>query len=200
MQRNDQIQFKIGLFSLFFFGLLTAEAQAGTEAGAALGAEAKSPGVCIISSMRGISADNMTFTGGNNGAAVQLIQMIDQKNARLRAAKISLSVYAICNMPHQLTLISTKGALIPETSGADVQGAFLKEIRYRATARWGAQTLTLFASGITAPHITTKDIPSAQRGDLTIEITVDGVDNDLTTPVLVGHYADTVRFIFSPQP
>ena len=143
----------------------------------------------------------MAFTAtGATAATIAITEMIDQTSALLKPASINLAAYAVCNLPHQLTVASTQGALLPENVSAEAQGPFLKEIHYRATARWGAQTLTLLANGATGTHSTTQDIPTARKGDLTIEIRVDGGDNDLTMPVMEGQYSDNVRFTFGPQP
>lgn len=201
MQKRNQTFGQIGLFALIACGLPSPDLLAGSEAGSELGAKATAPPVCVFSAVRGLSADNMTFAAaGEAGTTVAITEMIDQTNALLKPASINLAAYAICNMPHQLTVTSTQGALVPENSGGEAQGPFLKEIRYRATARWGAQTLTLLANGTGGARSATRDIPTAQKGDLTIEIRVDGTDNDLTTPVMEGRYLDTVRFTFGPKP
>jgi hypothetical protein len=175
--------------------------QAGNEAVAEMGTKATAPPVCIFSSVRLLAAENMTAAiSGQSGATIAIKEIIDQTSALLKPATINLAAYAVCNMPHQLTVTSTRGALLPENPGTEAQGLFLKEIHYRATARWGAQTVTLLAGGGGVSRSQTQDIPTARAGDLALEIRVDGTDNDLTTPVMEGQYSDNVRFIFGPQP
>jgi hypothetical protein len=201
VKKRIQIFVWVSLSALGQIALAASPAHAGNEAGSEIGAKATAPPVCVFSAVRALSAENMTFAvSGTTGAAIAFTEMIDQTSALLKPATINLAAYAICNMPHQLTVASTQGALLPENAGAEVEGPFLREIHYRATTQWGAQTLTLLANGADGTRSTTRNVPTAQKGDLTIEIRVDGSDNDLTTPVMEGHYSDTIRFVFGPQP
>jgi hypothetical protein len=201
VQTRNHISRTTCVFLLLQFGPSAVPASAGNEAGSELGAKATAPPVCAFSPVRGGAAENMTLaSAGATGATIAITEMIDPTNALLKTANINLAAYAVCNVPHQLTVASTQGALLPETMGADEQGLFLKEIRYRLTARWGSETLTLIANGAAGTHSTTRDIPTARRGDLTLEISVDGADNDLTTPVREGRYSDVIRVTFGPQP
>ena len=201
MQRCGKLIGKIGFLLLVLTDLSSLTLQAGNEAGSELGAQATASPVCSFSSVRALSAENMAFAAsGQSGASIAITEMIDQTSALLKPATINLAAYAVCNMPHQLTVASTRGALLPDNLGAEVQGPFLREIHYRATAHWGAQTITLLADGAGVTHSKTQDIATARKGDLTIEIRVDGSDNDLATPVMEGQYSDHVRFTFGPQP
>ena len=201
MQKRNQIGELSRFLLLLQVGLFSPAAHAGNEAGSELGAKATAPPVCVFSPVRALSAENMAFNAtAQTSATIAITEMIDQTSALLKPASINLAAYAVCNVPHQLTVASTLGALVPENVGAEVQGPFLKEIHYRATARWGTQTLTLLANGSTGTHSVSQDVPTARKGDLAIEIRVDGEDNDLSMPVMEGQYSDNVRFIFGPQP
>lgn len=201
MKKSNEICRIIGLLLLAQTGPSVFAARAGSEAGTELGAQATAPPVCVFSSLRLLAAENMAAAiSGASGASIAIREMIDQTSALLKTATINLAAYAVCNMPHQITLASTRGALLPDTSGAEAQGPFLKEIHYRATARWGEQSLTLLVGGGGVTHSLTQDVQTARKGDVSIEIKVDGADNDLTIPVMEGQYSDNLRFTFGPKP
>jgi hypothetical protein len=128
-------------------------------------------------------------SGSEKTAQIAITQMVDDATAQLKPAKINLAFSAVCNVAHQVTLGTTRGALLPDSLATETQGPFLKEVRYRATAQWGATTVTLAADG-SGPRDAVEDIATARVGDLSIEIAVDGGNNDLTTPVLAGSYSD----------
>jgi hypothetical protein len=192
---------KSGLVLLLCLVLSCPAAEAEGEGGAQMGAKAVAPAICIFSStLRALSASNMALGGGDSGATVAITQMVDEATALLKPATIDLAIRAVCNVPHNLTLSSLRGALVPADQTAEVAGPFLSEVRYRATARWGTRTATLIASGGAAAHSTSQDIGNAQRGDLGIEIRIGADDNDLTAPVMAGSYTDTIELSISARP
>jgi hypothetical protein len=186
-----------GFISLVLFGPASAQAQGEPQ----IGAKGISPPVCTFTStFRATSTQNMSLSGaGSAGARITVTELIDATAATLKPATVDLAVNAICNMPHQLTLTSTRGALVPEMPPIEADGAFLKTIHYRATANWGTDNLSLIANGSSAPHSASRDIPVPRVGDLTVQVRVDGTDNEMTTPVLSAIYSDILTITINAR-
>ena len=138
--------------------------------------------------------------GTVSSGIITISQMIDDATATLKPATIALSIRGLCNIPHNLTLASSRGALVSENASLEVQGTFLKKVHYRAIAQWGPATATLLADGGSASPTVSHDMALAHVGDLTIDITVDGANNDLTVPVVAGTYSDTLAVRIGARP
>ena len=136
---------------------------------------------------------------GSSGARITVTELIDAAAATLKPATVDLAVSAICNVPHQLTLTSTQGALVPDSQAIEAEGIFLRAIYYRATANWGADNISLVANGSSAPHSASREIATPRMGDLTVQVKVDGVDNELTTPVLAATYSDVLTLTINAR-
>jgi hypothetical protein len=163
--------------------------------------KATAPATCAFSSApRMLSAQNMALTGaGEASAAVTITDMIDSATARLKPAIIALAFRAVCNVPHNLTLTSARGALIAANQAALSQGSFLDKVRYRATAQWGTQTAVLAVDGGSGEQSAIQAIAGAQVGDVNVEIKIDESDNDPTLPVLAGTYEDVLTIFVSAR-
>jgi hypothetical protein len=153
-----------------------------------------SPATCAFSSRpRMASAQNMALGSATAGVATLTItELIDSTTARLKPAAIALTLAAVCNVPHHITLSSQRGALVASSQALSSQGTFLTELRYRATAQWGHQTVAFIASGSSVTHSEAQVVGGAQAGDVSVEIRIDGSDNDISLPVLAGTYEDTL--------
>jgi hypothetical protein len=194
----------MSIFSRYFWLaplIMTASASAQDNGGPQIGAQGVSPPVCTFtSSFRATSTQNMSLAGaGSAGARITVTQLIDNAAATLKPATVDLAVNAICNVPHQLTLTSTQGALVPDAQTIEAEGAFLKTIYYRATAIWGADNVSLVANGSSAPQSASRDIATPRMGDLTVQVRVDGMDNELTTPVLAATYSDVLTITINAR-
>lgn len=181
--------------------VLVAAAHAGDQNGAQLSTEGRSPPVCTFSSaFASRSSQNMAFAGGSSsGATISIPEMTEATSATLKPASMLLSVSAVCNVGHQVTLTSTRGALVPEMTANIAQGDFLDKIRYRAVAEWGADAVVLAADSGTGPSTVMRDIAGPRKGDLRLQISVDGSNNDLTIPVLAGTYSDSLILTISAR-
>src|SRR5687768_8444434 len=101
-----------GFSALILFGPASAQAPGEPQ----IGAKGISPPVCTFTSaFRTTSTQNMSLTGaGSTGARIAVTELIDVAAATLKPATVDLAVNAVCNVPHQLTLTSAQGALVPE--------------------------------------------------------------------------------------
>jgi hypothetical protein len=164
----------------------------GLDGGASqMGADALIPVVCTFSSApRVVTADNMTASGGNGSTRIAIGRMTDDATAKLRASTLILSIPAVCNVPHLVGLSSARGALLPQSPG-DARPPFLRKVHYRATAQWGTRSFTLIANDA-GPQTIDQSIGTAATGDMTIEIRIDGTDNNLEAPVVADTYSDTL--------
>lgn len=186
------VMFRIFLIAQLVFA---ERACADSEGSSQIGADAVAPPICILSpSMRTVTGQNMTLQSlGDGKSGITITEMVDNATATLKPAGMELSLHVVCNVSHQITITSTRGALVPQEQVVATTGDFLKEIKYRATARWGGQTIVLLANNPAGPRAETRNIAGARTGDFSLEIRMDAADNDLTVPVLATTYSDVFR-------
>jgi hypothetical protein len=165
--------------------------RAGDEGGSQLGGKLTVPAICSFSSApRVVAANNMTMSSGNNATHLNISTMFDATTATLRPAAITLALRGVCNVPHQLSL-STAIGVMRAANQQEAQAIFVDQVRYRATAQWGPQSITLIADG-SGPKRVDLVLGHAEVGDLQVEIRVDGSDNDLTAPLIADTYSDVI--------
>jgi hypothetical protein len=193
--------YRVALVFCVLYAVLTATVHAEDSGAIRLSFKGTAPAVCSFSSAaRSGSAQNMLLAAGaNSGGIVTITEMIDNTNARLKEASIQLIFPAVCNVAHDLSLASARGALVATSEAESLQGEFLEEVRYRATARWGSKNVVLIAGGGASPPSRVESIETAQAGDMSLEINIDETDNDTTLPVLAGSYADTLTILISAR-
>jgi hypothetical protein len=171
--------------------VVPAALQAADEGGSQLGGKLTVPAICSFSSApRVVTANNMTMSSGNDATHLNISTMFEAATATLKPAAITLALRGVCNVPHQLSL-STAIGVMRAANQREAQTIFVDQVRYRATAQWGPQSLTLIADG-SGPKRVDLVVGHAEAGDLQIEIKVDGSENDLTAPVIAGTYSDVI--------
>ena len=132
----------------------------------------------------------MTMSSGNDATHLNISTMFESATATLKPASMTLALRGVCNVPHHLSL-STAIGVMRAANQQEAQTIFVDEVRYRATAQWGPQSVTLVADG-SGPKRVDLIVGHAEAGDLQVEIRVGGDENDLAAPIIADTYADII--------
>lgn len=172
-----------------------------------------SPEVCLV---RGPAVASGTTNASLSGATdavgtIAVTTLASATDANLQAAAITLTIPAMCNGLHTVTLTSATGGLQNALAGTNpVQtnsGNFVRKVGYTVGYTWGNETASVaegfaFATNVgsggspAAGVLTTSDVntvPGANDGNLVMNITIAAV----ATPVVQGTYSDTLTIAFA---
>lgn len=172
-----------------------------------------SPEVCLVRGPAVASGPtNVALSGATDAAGtIAVTTLASATDANLQAAAITLTIPAMCNGLHTVTLTSASGGLQNALAGTNpVQtnsGNFVRKVGYTVGYTWGNETATaaegfafatnIGSGGAPAPAVlATSDpnaIPGANDGNLVMNISIAAV----ATPVVQGTYSDTLTIAFA---
>ena len=139
------------------------------------------------------NAENMSLSGaGQNSAAISVDQLIDSSSGVLKKASIQLEILGLCNQAHHLSVMTSRGGLRLEDQTTVVGGNFLNHVNYRAQVDWAGRTTVLNTDATAGKKSSVGPIDGPNRGPLNISLLIDSSNNNLTIPLLVGSYIDSL--------
>jgi hypothetical protein len=189
----------------FLIVALAAPAAAGaqsTDGTRTMAVSASAPEVCAVQGPQLAGGAQVNFRG-LNGSALQIERLVDPTTLSTNAASIEVSLEAVCNYPHRLTVETQNNGLwqTVERAGPAVPG-FASAIPYTATVRWGRENMELQADA-KSRRIAERSIAmgEATSGSIVLRLEIQpGASNDRqNAPLLAGFYGDTLRVTVEPQ-
>lgn len=172
-----------------------------------------SPEICLVRGPAVASGTtNSSLSGATDAAGtIAVTTLASATDANLQASAITLTIPAMCNGLHTVTLTSATGGLQNSLAGTNpVQtnsGNFVRKVGYTVGYTWGNLTASA-AEGFDFPtnvgsggaptagvltNSTPKAIPGANDGNLVMNISIAAV----ATPVVQGTYSDTLTIAFA---
>ena len=172
-----------------------------------------SPEVCLVRGPAVASGTtNASLSGATDAAGtIAVTTLASATDANLQASAITLTIPAMCNGLHTVTLTSATGGLQNALFGTNpVQtnsGNFVRKVGYTVGYTWGNETASaaegfafstnIGSGGSPAAGILTTSganaIPGANDGNLVMNISIAAV----ATPVVQGTYSDTLTIAFA---
>jgi hypothetical protein len=172
-----------------------------------------SPDICLV---RGPAVSSVPVNAGLTGetdaaGTITVANLANPATANLQAASITLTIPAMCNGVHSVTLTSATGGLQNASYLANpVQTGslnFVRKVGYTVGYTWGGDTASgdevfAFATNVSnagspaAGILTTSAanaIPGANDGNLVMNISIAAS----ATPVVQGSYSDTLTIAFA---
>jgi len=175
-----------------------------------------SPDICLVRGQAVASLPtNATLSGETYAVGtIAVTNLANAANANLQAASITLTIPAMCNGLHSVTLTSATGGLQNLLLGTNpVQtgsGNFVRKVGYTVGYTWGnepaaaGEGFTFLndvgaggspASG-TPVNSAQNPVAGANDGNLVMTINIAA----LATPVVQGSYSDTLTIAFASTP
>jgi hypothetical protein len=150
------------------------------------------PRVCQMPDPTAVNSGNASF----QNMAVTVNQLLNEQDSTVLAWQASLNYPGVmCNYAATLSLRSLNGGMKPTGPALQVAGgAFLTQVNYTATAKWGTLadvTLNTATNGVEPVSIQS---PGPNKGDLTITLQTPAS----TTPLITGQFQDTLIIKVGP--
>lgn len=165
-------------------GLIGSQAAAQTDVGAGTRQatfQGSAPAGCRMSAASAPTSNNAQVTALSAGSADIAIAQLVGDDGTAQAATIVLTLPAVCNQAHTLTLDSLRGALAsdgPELTG----GPFRNRLPYSVTVSWAGGLQSYSSQDDTL----TLSVPNAATGLVTITIQIPSGG----APLAAGAYSD----------
>ncbi len=135
---------------------------------------------CLIAAAQATFVGNATVSNLAPGTADIAINQLVDENGEPIGAEVTLTLPAVCNQSHTLSLSSQNGALVNADGGPG--GPFRNALPYSVTVAWSGQSQTVSSDG-GGLTVTYGDAGSGQVV-ITIQIPAGG------DPLTAGAYAD----------
>jgi hypothetical protein len=174
--------------------VLFSNAEAEDGGGSDLSVGGQAPPVCnFTAGLREVESSNMSLSSpGANAGQISINQLNDAQDSHLNRASIQLELLGVCNKPHHLTILSTKGGLAPAIQKPVVTGSFIQHVNYRVDVNWAGRTLSLATDATPEKKSPAMLIEGPNSGPLNINVIIDESTNNLQTPVVEGQYSDSL--------
>lgn len=184
-------------FALAFMvacSVLPVESKGEDGGGGSVGVGGQANPVCSFQAApRQVNSSNMSLSSATiNSGQINVDELIDEATAFLNVASIDIEILGICNQPHHLSLLTTKGGLAPEAQATPVDGSFSHHINYLVEVDWAGRTIVLQTDAVAGRRAESGLIDGPNSGALNISLTIDGSTNEMTTPVISGTYSDSL--------
>jgi hypothetical protein len=162
---------------------------------------ASAPQVCAVQAPQ-LSAGAQVNFRGLTGSTLQIDRLVDPTTLSTNAASAEVTLNAVCNYPHRLTIHTQNNGLWQSSpSGAGATG-FGNAVPYSASLTWGTQTIRLEADASTrrmGEKTATIDLPTSGAIKVKLDIQPGTSNGGQNAPLLAGFYADTLRVTVEPQ-
>ena len=164
------------------------------DQGSNLSIGATAPAKCVFTSApRPLNSSNMSLTStATSSTAIVIDDLVDGDTSRLMTASIEIEILGVCNEAHYLSLKTTRGGLSPQEVKPLSGGNFIQHINYRAEANWAGRTVNLITDDTPGKTSSAGFIDGPNHGPLSITLTIDGTQNDMTLPTVEGVYSDSL--------
>jgi hypothetical protein len=192
----------VPLLLLAALGASSAAAAQDSATTRTMAVNASAPEVCAVQAPQLSGAAQVNFRSVN-GTALQIERLVDPETLSTEAASVELSLAAVCNYPHRLT-IETQNNGLWQTSGQGVTPTpgFGNAVPYTATVHWGAEYLQLQADA-KSRRMTERSVlvdrPTSGSIVLRLEIQPGASNDRQNAPLIAGYYGDTLRVTVEPQ-
>ena len=175
-----------------------------------------SPDICLV---RGPAVSSVPLNAGLTGqtdavGTITVANLVNPADANLQAASITLTIPAMCNGLHSVTLTSATGGLQNSLLGTNPvrpgSGDFVRKVGYTVGYTWANETAAAgegfaFVTDVgtggspaagTLVNSAVNAVPGANDGSLVMNISIAA----LATPVVQGSYTDTLTIAFASVP
>ncbi|MBX9813091.1 MAG: hypothetical protein A4S12_09060 [Proteobacteria bacterium SG_bin5] len=159
--------------------------------------------ICTLGQPQLVAGDVLNFLN-QSGGSLQVQTLADPVTLTTRAARVGVTLDAVCNYPHQLRFETANNGLFSTNQNPlAAPTGFGAAVPYTVDAQWNGTSATFFANALLRQRREQVLITGgAFAGAVTLRFTIAaGATNaEANSPLVAGPYGDFVRIWLEPQP